>query len=229
MPANYFLQLCAVGTVAGLAAARLTLGTAEGDSYLIKPGKRKAPGSNAAPRSPVSPELPRPSTSQPVTSTPALSERIERRLSTSILKRKANTPSATTQSTDTGSRESSVSRHGMLRPWTSDRESSTDGREHKPGQTWLRRISSLSRHSSGSPTSSSSRLDHSPAPSRPSMNDLDQPNKLVKRSSSKRVLTSDGNMRPPGLLRRPATSHQRSATLSGPPYTRPLTTESSVI
>ncbi len=60
------------------------------------------------------------------------------------------------------------------------------------------------------------------------MNDLDQPNKLVKRSTSKRLLTSDGTARPPALLRRPATSHQRSATFSGPPYTRPLTTESTV-
>lgn len=59
------------------------------------------------------------------------------------------------------------------------------------------------------------------------MHELDQPNKLVKRSSSKRVLDSDRET--PALLRRPATSHQRSTTLSGLPYTRPLTTESALV
>ncbi|KAJ9606254.1 hypothetical protein H2200_009215 [Cladophialophora chaetospira] len=226
---EHIATLCAVGTL-GIAAAGLALGTSEGDSYLIKPGKRKAPGSNATTRPTASPELPRPPTSDPVTSTPPWPERFERRLSMSILRRRVNTPSAATHSTGTDSRESSVSRQGIPRPWTSDKESSTDGKEPRPSQsqTWLRRISSLSRHPRSSPTSSSSRLDVSPAPSRPSMNDLDRPNKLVKRSSSKRVLTSDGTARPPALLRRPATSHQRSATFSGPPYTRPLTTESTI-
>ncbi|OAG37785.1 hypothetical protein AYO21_08028 [Fonsecaea monophora] len=224
---EHVATLCAVGTL-GVAAAGLALGTSEGDSYLIKPGKRKAPGSNAATHSPVFVEQQqptRPHTSQPSASLPALSERLERRLSTSILRRKtvrASTPSATAESTGTDSRESSISRHGILRPWTSGRESA-DGREQSTPSTWLRRISSLSRHSRGSPSSSSSRLDDSPGPSRPSLNDLDQPNKLVKRSSSK--LNSDGAT--PALLRRPATSHQRSATLSGVPYTRPLTSEST--
>ncbi|ETI26696.1 hypothetical protein G647_10356 [Cladophialophora carrionii CBS 160.54] len=226
---EHIATLCAVGTL-GIAAAGLALGTSEGDTYLIKPGKRKAPGTNAATYSPISPQLPRPQTSDLDAPAPALSERIERRLSTSILRRKITTPSAATQSTGTGSRESSISRYGILRPWTSgERDTSTEEKEQRPnqGQTWLRRISSLSRPTRSSPTSSSSRLDVSPAPSRPSMNDQDQPNKLVKRSSSKRVLTSDGTTRPPALLRRPATSHQRSATLSGLPYTRPLTTEST--
>ncbi len=164
----------------------------DGESYLIKPGKRKAPGSSAAPRSPISPEIPyppRPQTSQPSQTPPALSERIERRLSASLLRRKtfhANAPSAT-ESTGANSRESSVSRHGILRPWTSDRDSSTERKDGRSGSSWLRRISSMSRGKPGSPASSSSRLDESPQASRPSFNDLDQPNKLVKRSSSRRM------------------------------------------
>ncbi|KAK5195845.1 hypothetical protein LTR99_002370 [Exophiala xenobiotica] len=230
---EHVATLCAVGTV-GIAAAGLALGMSDGESYLIKPGKRKAPGSSAATQSPSSPEIPyppRPQTSQPSQTPPALSERIERRLSASLLRRKtfhANAPSAI-ESTGANSRESSVSRHGILRPWTSDRDSSTERKDGRPGSSWLRRISSMSRGKPGSPASSSSRLDESPQASRPSFNDLDQPNKLVKRSSSRRMLHSDRETHAsetPALLRRPATSHQRSATLSGPPYTRPLTTES---
>lgn len=56
---------------------------------------------------------------------------------------------------------------------------------------------------------------------------MHQPNKLVKRSTSRRLLSSDRDT--PALLRRPATSHQRSATFSGAPYTRPLTTESVLV
>ncbi|KAK5282903.1 hypothetical protein LTR40_002578 [Exophiala xenobiotica] len=208
---EHVATLCAVGTV-GIAAAGLALGMSDGESYLIKPGKRKAPGSSAATQSPSSPEIPyppRPQTSQPSQTPPALSERIERRLSASLLRRKtfhANAPSAI-ESTGANSQRK-------------------DGR---PGSSWLRRISSMSRGKPGSPASSSSRLDESPQASRPSFNDLDQPNKLVKRSSSRRMLHSDRETHAsetPALLRRPATSHQRSATLSGPPYTRPLTTES---
>ncbi|KIW20733.1 hypothetical protein PV08_01311 [Exophiala spinifera] len=227
---EHIATLCAVGTV-GIAAAGLALGTSDGESYLIKPGKRKAPGSSAATRSPVSPELPlntRPKTSQPSQTPSALSGRIERRLSASLLRRRtfySNTPSAAaTESIGAVSRESSVSRHSILRPWTSDRDSSTERREATPSSSWLRRISSLSRGRNSSPASSSSRLDESPHTSRPSFNELDRPNKLVKRNSSRLILQSDRET--PALLRRPATSHQRSATLSGPPYTRPLTTES---
>ncbi|KAK6380135.1 hypothetical protein LTS17_005324 [Exophiala oligosperma] len=227
---EHVATLCAVGTV-GIAAAGLALGTSDGESYLIKPGKRKAPGSSAATRSPVSPELPlttRPKTSQPSQTPSALSGKIERRLSTSLLRRRtlySSTPSATaSEGIRVESRESSVSRHSILRPWTSDRDSSTERREGTPGSSWLRRISSLSRGRNSSPASSSSRLDESPHASRPSFNDLDRPNKLVKRNSSRRILHSERET--PALLRRPATSHQRSATLSGPPYTRPLTTES---
>lgn len=226
------LQLCAIGTI-GIAATGLALGTSNGDSFLIKPGKRKSPGSNATVQSPVSPSLSisaRPATSQPVSSTPAVQDRTERRMSTSILRRKtirAVTPPTTT-SNGTESRESSVSRHGILRPWTSDREPSTERKENsRPGSFWLRRISSISRGNHSSPTSSSTRLDESPNNSRPSLGDVGQPNKLVKRSTSKRLLVEARET--PALLRRPATSHQRSATFSGLPYSRPLTTESGLV
>lgn len=56
---------------------------------------------------------------------------------------------------------------------------------------------------------------------------MSHPNKLVKRSTSKRLLSEARET--PALLRRPATSHQRSATFSGLPYTRPLTTESVLV
>lgn len=225
-------QLCAIGTI-GIAATGLALGTSNGDSFLIKPGKRKSPGSNITTHSPISPPTSfsaRPATSQPVSSTPAVPERTERRLSTSILRRKtvrAVTPS-TTISNGTESRESSVSRHGILRPWTSDRDPSTERKETtRPGSFWLRRISSISRGNHSSPASSSTRLDESPNNSRPSLGDMSHPNKLVKRSTSKRLLSEARET--PALLRRPATSHQRSATFSGLPYTRPLTTESVLV
>ncbi|KAL2396324.1 hypothetical protein ABEF92_001821 [Exophiala dermatitidis] len=226
---EHIATLCAVGTVA-IAAAGLSLGTSDGDSYLIKPGKRKAPGSNATARSPFTAEsqrVPTPPSSHSVSTPPAVTDRSERRLSSSIFRRKTIRTSATstTASIGTESRESSMSRHGIPRPWTSDKEGS-DMREQRPSSSWLRRISSISRGSHGSPASSSSRLDESPAAWRPSINELEQPNKLVKRSSSGRLLQSEG--KPPALLRRPATSHQRSATLSGLPYTRPLTTESAI-
>ncbi|KIV77778.1 hypothetical protein PV11_09558 [Exophiala sideris] len=232
---EHVATLCAVGTI-GIAAAGLALGTSDGESYLVRPGKRKAPGSVAVVRSPVSPDLPsitRPNTSQPTKSTSALAERIERRLSTTLLRRKTYHEEIrpVSGSTDVQSRESSVSRHGIPRPWTSsDRESSTERKEARPGSSWLRRISSISRGKHGSAASSSSRLDEEPDAARPSFNGLDQPNKLVKRSSSRRILHSDRESpaQTPALLRRPATSHQRSVTLSGMPYTRPITTESAL-
>ncbi|KEF63172.1 uncharacterized protein A1O9_01148 [Exophiala aquamarina CBS 119918] len=230
---NKTFQLCAIGTI-GIAATGLALGSSNGDSFLIKPGKRKSPGSNVTTQSPVSPSIsfsPRPATSQPVPSTPVVPERTERRLSTSILRRKtirAATPSTTTSSNGTQSRESSVSRHGILNPWTLDRDPSTEREKNsRPGSFWLRRISSISRGAHSSPASSSSKLDEPLNTSRSSLGDAGHPNKLVKRSTSKRFLTNDRET--PALLRRPATSHQRSATFSGLPYTRPLTTESALV
>ncbi|KIX06687.1 uncharacterized protein Z518_04663 [Rhinocladiella mackenziei CBS 650.93] len=223
---EHIATLCAVGTV-GIAAAGLALGTLDGDSFLIKPGKRKSPGPNATTRSPISPNLPfsaHPPTSQPVNSSPTLPERLERRLSTSILRRKTvQSNTAPPDRTVTESRESSMSRHGILRTWTSDRDSSTERKEPRPGSSWARRISSISRRNHDSPASSSSRVDESSSASRPSFTDLEQPNRLVKRSSSKRI--ANHGREAAALLKRPATSHQRSATLSGLPYTRPLTRE----
>ncbi|RVX73926.1 hypothetical protein B0A52_02816 [Exophiala mesophila] len=216
----------------GIAAAGLALGTSDGESYLIKPGKRKAPGSNPTIRSPMTPDpsfLSRPVTSYPSSRPPPRPEPAERRMSTSILRRKtvrAMTPSSSTASNGAQSRESSVTRHGVLPFWSSDRDSSSERKETRP-TSWLRRISSISRGSHGRPASSSSKVDEPIRTSTPPIDEIHQPNKLVKRSTSRRLMSSDRDT--PALLRRPATSHQRSATFSGAPYTRPLTTESVLV
>ena len=96
-----------------------------------------------------------------------------------------------------------------------------NGAENVP-PTWLKRISTLSSLKSGS-------LEHSPRPGSPSIaysNGSSAPflpdqlgnnttpstrNKLVKRSTSQHVLNGSSPLH--STLRRPATSHQRSATL----------------
>ena len=97
------------------------------------------------------------------------------------------------------------------------------GSENAPPPTWLRRISRSSLKS-GSPTPtprprspSMSYSNGSTAPILPSFGEplagTSSRNKLVKRSSSQRALQGfDGNALH-STLRRPATSHQRSATL----------------
>lgn len=95
------------------------------------------------------------------------------------------------------------------------------GSENTP-PTWLRRMSTLSSLKSGSlaPTDrpGSPSIAHSngstapmlPSPAESSIGTLPR-NKLVKRSSSQRALYGSGGLH--SSLRRPATSHQRSATL----------------
>lgn len=97
------------------------------------------------------------------------------------------------------------------------------GSENTPPTNWLRRISRSSLKN-GSPTPtprprspSMSYSNGSTAPILPSFGEplagTPSPNKLVKRSSSQRALHGfDGNALH-STLRRPATSHQRSATL----------------
>ncbi|QSS51591.1 hypothetical protein I7I53_06952 [Histoplasma capsulatum var. duboisii H88] len=96
----------------------------------------------------------------------------------------------------------------------------------RPSSSWLRRLSIISSSQNDSPLSGSRpdspSLSGSTSPFFSSPFRMDQaPNKLVKRSSSQRVLanshlqgTGSGSLAAPApLLRRPATSHQRLANM----------------
>ena len=98
------------------------------------------------------------------------------------------------------------------------------GSENTP-PTWLRRMSTLSSLKSGSPAPTdrpgSLSMAHSNGSTAPILPTSDGPsavpmsrNKLVKRSSSQRALS--GNAALHSSVRRPATSHQRSATFQQP-------------
>ena len=95
------------------------------------------------------------------------------------------------------------------------------GSENTP-PSWLRRISTLSSLKNGSadpiPRPGSPSVSHSNGSTAPILSNLVEAsptassrNKLVKRSSSQRLLHGSNTSR--STLRRPATSHQRSATL----------------
>ena len=144
---------------------------------------------------------------------------IQRSNSRSLLRRRTVAtpdPASDTGSSEAVSRGSSASRHRRFLSRTVDE---ADGASPTP--SWLRRISMISTLS-GSPTPSrpdtpaeltraestdSTMANGSPDPAR-------LPNKLVKRSLSQRLLSSDGNRFP--LLRRPVTVHQRSVESSPP-------------
>ncbi|QSS63817.1 hypothetical protein I7I51_00877, partial [Histoplasma capsulatum] len=96
----------------------------------------------------------------------------------------------------------------------------------RPSSSWLRRLSIISSSQNDSPLSGSRpdspSLSGSTSPFFSSPFRMDQaPNKLVKRSSSQRVLanshlqgTGSGSLAAPApILRRPATSHQRLANM----------------
>ena len=206
------VQLCALGTL-GVAAAGFALGTADdSDLFLVKPGKRKAPGADivrsttSTKSSPINQRI----VSQPAVLPPTLDDKTQPIISRSLFRR------STTRDYDsrsrpvdrnTESRGSSIARSSILRPWTAHSRSATptsmDQKEPSVSTSWLKRMSTMS--------TMSSMHNSSPAPSvsEGEPGDSSRPNKLVKRSSSQRLL--DDASAPP--LRRPATSHQRSATL----------------
>lgn len=107
---------------------------------------------------------------------------------------------------------------------SSSKESSRPSTGQRPSSSWLQRISTVSSPRNGSSRSSS--CPDSPSmsgstaqmlPSSPMASDL-APNKLVKRSTSQRAISTGNPTRPLGRspttpgLRRPATSHQRAST-----------------
>lgn len=114
-----------------------------------------------------------------------------------------------------GSQGESVGRHRRLRS-AAGYDSETSG----SGSSWLRRISMISSLS-GSPASS---RPHTPSgipsaryPGQPNTEMSNRlPNKLVKRSSSQRALTSDRGLF--HLKRRPTTSHQPSFESTKHPF-----------
>lgn len=108
-----------------------------------------------------------------------------------------------------------MNRSGILRPRTADTRTTSERRDTSAGSSWLKRISTVSSLHGISPAASVRRLDdtanQSSSHSRVASTDNLMPNKLVKRSTSQRALSTDHAQG--SFLRRPATSHQRTATL----------------
>ena len=225
------LQLCALGTV-GVAAAGLAFGRPE-HSIAARPtsNKRRAvpsAGSRGLQDQTVMPITPSPLPISDSASTSRLRKRpssgrpmSSASLSRGGIKTQGNTPDGSGILDDGGkilqpslhlqqSRQSIGTRSFTFEP----------GSENVPSPSWLHRKSTLSSLKSGSPatterpgSSSVSYSNGSAAPIFPRDSSPSTPsrNKLVKRSASQRAL--DGGSRLHSTLRRPATSHQRSATL----------------
>jgi len=103
----------------------------------------------------------------------------------------------------------------MLRPRTSTSRSTTDKRDSSTSSGWMKRLSSFSSHNtSPAPSINLQDNDDTSLPSvfskRPATSIGAMPNKLVKRSVSQRGLSHEEARGQ--ILRRPATSHQRSQT-----------------
>lgn len=231
--ADFLNQLCAMGTAAGAGAVGLSFGSEEQPDVNYRPSskKRKAPGPGSLVRSFSTPLLEshsivhptnlstpnvlalqgdevRGSTSYGTSTRPAF----WRRMSLNMTQLPTSTPSI--------SRQSSVAtRLSFMSRIDQDPESTVERTdvEGVKSSSWLKRISTMSSLS-GSPspsirpatpsvsfsnTSAKPFLSSGPPGSLP-------PNKLVKRTSSHRALSA--NQSKSHTLRRPATSHQRSAT-----------------
>lgn len=231
---EHIATLCALGTV-GVAAAGLAFATAQDqdhvDTYLLSPGKRKRPGSSTVgwPLPPAQPLPPRRSVSQPTTpfigqhdtsSTP-FHPPWNRLVSITKLR-----PESREHVSHDGppSRGSSRSRMSILRPRTAASKSTIDHRESSSSSGWIKRLSSFSSNHGSSASSLFFKDSDTPKlpatdDQRPATSAAYLPNKLVKRSFSQRGLSTDEAQG--HILRRPATSHQRSQTfkdiLSRPP------------
>ncbi|RMD43904.1 hypothetical protein DV735_g1241, partial [Chaetothyriales sp. CBS 134920] len=180
---EHIATLCAAGTL-GIAATGLALGT---DTSLTwsRPGKRKSPGADVS----YSPD-PAASASLPRKSRPD-ADRI-----------------SASETSLSQSRASSLSRRGR-RPVTQGKDASSVSEDTRPRSSWLRRMSTswdtsrptswLSVNGGGGSSEAST-----------SQTAFDRPNRLVKRSTSPQFLYSGHPGR--SWFRRPATSHQRSAS-----------------
>ncbi|RMZ78216.1 hypothetical protein DV738_g4074, partial [Chaetothyriales sp. CBS 135597] len=192
---EHIATLCAAGTL-GIAATGLALGT---DSALTwsRPGKRKSPGADVS----YSPDL---AASASTSASHSSSSRRAARKSRPETDRISASETSLSQS-----RASSLSRRGR-RPLTQGKDASSVSEDARPRSSWLRRMSTswdtsrptswLSVNGGGGSSEAST-----------SQTRFDRPNRLVKRSTSPQFLYSD---HPPGRswFRRPATSHQRSAS-----------------
>ena len=223
-------QLCATGTV-GAAAIGLAFGRPQ-DPLASRPTSNKR---KALARASID-VLQQASTDAPVTPSP----RPQTRSATTsrLRKRSVNGQSSLPPSKRNDGRLAAVSIPNLRsseggkgfeaaslrnpRPSTSHDPMALNERGTSPNKSsWLRRLSTLSSSRNGSPVStprpgspSVSYSNGSTAPMLRSSEDFGTTmlprNKLVKRSSSQRVLTEKSLS---STLRRPATSHQRSATL----------------
>ena len=225
-------QLCATGTV-GIAAVGLALGHPKSASdYGPASGKRKTPSrftfeeSQSAPIDPSGPSPPVQPTSTPIS-------RLRKRTSfgrpLSSSSRLSLGMWTTPSISDTRPAEEAEETAQPITPEPHthvSQPSDSPAFEFKGNSTvkpsWLRRKSTLSMSKDESPVStpppgspSISFSNGSTAPILPSSTDYNSAtlprNKLVKRSTSQRALQGSNGMH--SSLRRPATSHQRSATL----------------
>ena len=229
--ANCFstIQLCATGTV-GVAAIGLAFGFRPHSTDARPPSnKRKAPAITASQEAPLT--LMPPTTPSPLPhSASAPTTRLRKRSSFAR-------PLSSSRRLENG-RWTAISTPDMRAHADSVWEPSVSAQHSRPStnhdniafefkgnntakSSWLRRMSTMSSSKQGSPLSGSltgspsvSYSNGSTAPILPNFTDFNPVmpprNKLVKRSSSQRAL---GNRTMHSTLRRPATSHQRSATL----------------
>lgn len=222
---EHVATLCALGTV-GAAAAGLVFGAAHNEElerqHVLSPGKRKRPGSSTSswPRPADAPLPTRRSVSYPAT--PSIDEHDVQ--STPVQppwKRWTPAPGQSSLSKDYDlqdeppSRGSSRSRMSILRPRTAASRSTIDHRESSSSSGWIKRLSSFSSHNGSSASSLHFKDGVEPTlqadiHKRPVTSVGYLPNKLVKRSFSQRGLSTDEAQG--HILRRPATSHQRSQT-----------------
>lgn len=215
-------QLCAAGTL-GIAATGLALGVQAGNenAYPVTLGKRKWPGASLS-KSMLTTQSalpPRRVFSQPIPSSiPTVQDQPENNARSALVFRRQSKretrPNTASDDDAVGSRGSSTNRSSMFRPRTADTRSTSQHRDPSASSSWLKRLSNVSSTRTSSPSAPSSKLDSTPQSiSSPIPENISQtlPNKLVKRSTSQRALSHDHAR---GMfLKRPATSHQRSATV----------------
>ncbi|RMZ88934.1 hypothetical protein DV736_g3853, partial [Chaetothyriales sp. CBS 134916] len=191
---EHIATLCAIGTL-GIAATGLALGT-DTPFVLSRPGKRKSPGADVS----YSPDLGASASASQSSDSRRAASQPQQQLSHLLLRpssslfrgksRRHADPISTSETSLSQSRASSLSRRGRLRPPTQGKDASSASEDARPRSSWLRRMSA-----SWDTTSQTG---------------LDAPNRLVKRSTSPQFLYSPhaGG----SWFRRPATSHQRSAS-----------------
>ena len=179
----------------------------------MKPGKRKSPGADVSYPSPPIPSLPdRRTVSQPPTTIAPPDHSLLPRLSTSLFRRKTlrDTEQASTGDSNTQSRGSSRSRFSRQFSGTAGTDGSTERDDSRPRSSWLRRISTIPSSHSSSPAPSVMKVGTDLDVLKPRLLEMEMPNKLVKRSTSVRALST--NEAKGSFFRRPATSHRRSAS-----------------